>query len=340
MSITPRAIRSAPGYLLDGGEVCCCTKGEPDDQIERMRAEVAAGLSKDQKELPTKYIYDARGSHLFEEISRLAVYYPTRAERALLETKASEVARLCRPRTLIELGAGAAEKTRVIIDALVELGCIEVYQPLDVSGSALAEASAALRRDYPGLRVEPLVADFNDELPSNSGLPAPRLYAFLGSTIGNLEQSDAVALLGRIRDRLGPEDRFLLGVDLKKEKSRLEAAYNDPEGVTAEFNLNILRVLNRELGSDFDLSAFRHHAFYNEAEDRIEMHLASLADQRVEIPGVGLYEFEEGETIRTEISCKYDRARVERLFEEAGMRLEEWCPDDVGDFALTLGAVE
>lgn len=337
MITMPLTTCSTPGYLVAGGEGCCSGR-QAEDKVERMRVEVAEGLALTQKELPTKYLYDARGSHLFEEITRLPEYYPTRAERALLERKAPELARHCRPRALVELGAGAADKTRVILDSLCELGCIEVYQPLDVSASALAEAAARLRVEYPGVHIRPLVADFTGELPSNEMLPDPRLYAFLGSTIGNLEPGAAVELLQRTRALLGPEDRFLLGVDLKKELTRLETAYNDAAGVTAEFNLNILNVLNRELGANFDRSAFRHLAFYNGEEDRIEMHLVSLAEQQVEIPGAGIYEFREGETIRTEISCKYDRARVEALFDEAGLRLECWWPDDAGDFALALGA--
>jgi len=335
MTTMPFATCSAPGYLLAGGEECC--SGEVvEGRVERMRVEVAEGLAQAQKVLPTKYLYDARGSQLFEDITRLPEYYPTRAERALLEVRAPELARLCQPRSLLELGSGGSAKTRVILDALCEVGCIEVYQPLDVSVSALAEAAARLRTEYPGVEIRPLVADFTGELPPNDELPAPRLYAFLGSTIGNLEPDAAVDLLRRIRELLGPEDRFLLGVDLKKDLARLERAYNDAAGVTAEFNLNILAVMNRELGANFDLSAFRHRAFYNTAEDRIEMHLVSSTEQQVEIPGAGFYDFRPGETIRTEISCKYDRARVESLFAEAGLELERWWPDEVGDFALAL----
>lgn len=339
MYTLPLTTCSAPGYLIAGGEGCC-RSGIVEDRLARMRAEVAAGLSRAQKELPTKYLYDARGSRLFEEITHLPEYYPTRAERALLESKAPELARLCRPRSLIELGSGGSAKTRVILDALTELGCIEVYQPLDVSESALAAAAARLRMEYPGLWVHPVVADFTAELPSNAALPAPRLYAFLGSTIGNLAHGAAVELLRRTRDLLGRVDRFLLGVDLKKEQARLERAYNDAAGVTAEFNLNILEVMNRELGANFNLPAFRHHAFYNQAEARIEMHLVSLTAQQVLIPGAGVYHFRPGESVRTEISCKYDRARVEMLFDEAGLIVEHWWPDEAGDFALVLGAAK
>jgi L-histidine N-alpha-methyltransferase len=303
-----------------------------------MRAEVAAGLSRPQKELPPKYFYDARGSRLFEEITHLPEYYLTRAERSLLEAMIPGLVASLRPRSLSELGAGGAGKTRVILDAMREAGSGEVYQPIDVSASFLAETAARLRGEYPGLRVHPLVADFTREFPRNGILPAPRLHAFLGSTIGNLEPVAAARLLSTVRAALAPVDRLLLGVDLKKEVARLEAAYNDAAGVTAEFNRNLLRVLNRELGADFDSSALEHQAFYNQAEDRIEMHLVSAIAQRVTIPEVGAFDFRPGETIRTEISCKYDRARIDVLFRAAELKVERWWSDEEGLFALVLAA--
>jgi L-histidine N-alpha-methyltransferase len=303
-----------------------------------MRAEVAAGLARPQKELPPKYFYDARGSRLFEEITRLPEYYLTRVERALLETTVPELISHLRPRSLSELGAGAAAKTRIILDAMLAAGSAEVYQPIDLSATFLAGTAARLRTEYPGLRIQPLVADFTGDLRLDDTLPAPRLYAVLGSTIGNLDPVAAVRLLAGVRAALGTEDRLLLGIDLKKDIARLEAAYNDSAGVTAEFNHNVLLVLNRELGADFNVAAFDHHAFYDRVADRIEMHLVATGAQRVEIPGVGIFELRHGESIRTEISCKYDRARIDGLFREARLEVERWWTDDDALFALVLAA--
>jgi L-histidine N-alpha-methyltransferase len=306
--------------------------------VALLRADVAAGLSRPQKEVPSKYFYDTRGSRLFESITALPEYYLTRTERALLEGAAPELVGALRPRSLSELGAGAARKTRLILDAMRGAGCAEVYQPIDVSAAFLARTAARLREEYPGLRVEPVVADFNDYHPDGGGLPAPRLYVFLGSTIGNLEPLAAVRLLARIRAALEPTDRLLLGVDLKKDPARLEAAYNDAAGVTAEFNRNLLRFLNRELGADFDLAAFEHRADYRADAGRIEMHLVSTMRQRVMIPEVGTFDFHPGESIRTEISCKYDRAQVDRLCGAASLAVEHWWTDAESLFALILAA--
>jgi L-histidine N-alpha-methyltransferase len=306
--------------------------------VARMRGEVRAGLARRQRELPPKYFYDERGSRLFEEITRLPEYYLTRAERSLLLERIPTLVSHLLPRTLAELGAGSAAKTRVLLDAMRAAGCAEVYQPIDMSAAFLDETALRLSGEYRGLRVVPVVADFTVDPTPRGALPGPRLVAFLGSTIGNLEARAALRLLGRIRTRLDPADRFLLGVDLKKEIARLEAAYNDRAGVTAAFNRNMLHVLNRELGADFDAGAFEHRAFYDAAEERIEMHLVSRVAQRVTIPAVGVYAFRPGESIRTEISCKYDRARVEALFGAAGLTLEAWWPDADGLFALALGA--
>lgn len=306
--------------------------------VARMRGEVRAGLARRQRELPPKYFYDERGSRLFEEITRLPEYYLTRAERSLLETRVPALVAHLLPRTLAELGAGSAAKTRVLLDAMRVAGCAEVYQPIDMSAAFLEETALRLSGEYRGLRVVPVVADFTLDPRPQGELPGPRLIAFLGSTIGNLEPRAAMRLLARIRARLDSADRFLLGVDLRKDVARLEAAYNDRAGVTAAFNRNILHVLNRELGADFDADAFDHRAFYDEALERIEMHLVSRARQRVTIPAVGVYAFRPGESIRTEISCKYDRARVDALFHAAGLALEAWWPDEGELFALALGS--
>jgi L-histidine N-alpha-methyltransferase len=304
----------------------------------RMLAEVAAGLSAPQKELPPKYFYDQRGSELFEEITRLPEYYPTRTERALLESWMPRLIPELGARSLVELGAGSAEKSRIILSAIRNAGAAGVYVPIDVSVSFLTQTAARLRRDYPGLVVEPMVADIAEEFSPPPELPHPVLYAFLGGTIGNFYPPAAIRLLGRVRAAMNPEDRFLMGVDLRKDIRRIEAAYNDSQGVTAAFNQNMLLVLNAELGSDFDPDAFLHSAFYEPVTHRIEMHLVSTVDQEVRVPGVGLIHFDQGESIRTEISCKHDRSSVAELFEAAGLRIETWRPDPEVLFALVVGA--
>jgi L-histidine Nalpha-methyltransferase len=301
-----------------------------------MREEVAAGLARPQKEISPKFFYDHRGSRLFEEITQLPEYYPTRAERALLETWAPEFIRTLRPVSLVELGAGSAEKTRVLLDAMHQGAPAATFVPVDISAEFMEGAATALRDDYPGLRVRPVAADITAgfHLPSDLGRPA--LFALLGGTIGNFIPAHAAGLLQRARAEMAPGDRFLLGADLVKEVHVLEAAYNDSRGVTAAFNLNVLHVLNRELGADFDVDCFRHHAFYNRQEHRIEMHLVACRALTVTIPGAGAVQLVEGETIRTEISCKYDRPRVEALFRSGGLVLEEWAESPEG-FALAVG---
>ena len=304
----------------------------------RMLAEVAAGLSAPQKELPPKYFYDHRGSELFEEITRLPEYYPTRTERALLASWMPELIPQLGTRALIELGAGSAEKSRLIIGAMRAAGTADLYVPIDVSASFLNQTAAQLRGEYPGLAVEPVVADIAEEFERPRGLPHPALYAFLGGTIGNFYPPAAIRLLSRVRAAMDPEDRFLLGVDLRKDIDLIEAAYNDSKGVTAAFNRNMLLVLNHELGANFDVAAFEHRAFYERLTHRIEMHLVSSAEHEVRIPGIGLVPFAEGESIRTEISCKHDRASVAELFQAAGLHIETWRPDPDSLFALVVGA--
>ena len=234
----------------------------------RMLAEVAEGLSSPQKELSPKYFYDQRGSELFEAITRLEEYYPTRTERGLLEAWMPSLIRRLGSRALIELGAGSAEKSRVILDAMRAAGTAELYVPIDVSVTFLSQTAARLRREYPRLAVEPAVADISEDLNLPRRVPHPALYAFLGSTIGNFYPPAAIRLLGRVRAAMEPGDRYLMGVDLRKDVARIEAAYNDAEGVTEAFNRNMLLVLNHELGSDFDPSAFDHLAFYEPVDQR------------------------------------------------------------------------
>jgi L-histidine N-alpha-methyltransferase len=304
----------------------------------RMLAEVAEGLSSPQKELSPKYFYDQRGSELFEVITRLEEYYPTRTERGLLEAWMPSLIRRLGSRALIELGAGNAEKSRVILDAMRDAGTAELYVPIDVSATFLSQTAARLRREYPRLAVEPAIADISEELNIPRRVPHPALYAFLGSTIGNFYPPAAIRLLGRVRAAMEPGDRYLMGVDLRKDPARIEAAYNDAEGVTAAFNRNMLLVLNHELGSDFDPSAFDHLAFYEPVAHRIEMHLVSRRAQLVTIPGVGAIPFDAGESLRTEISCKHDRESVAQLFEAAGLEIEAWRSDPESLFALVVGA--
>jgi L-histidine N-alpha-methyltransferase len=313
---------------------------DPHDR-EVMLQDVLEGLARPQKELSPKYFYDTRGSELFEEITYLEEYYPTRTEHALLRRWMPGWVAAERPAALVELGAGSARKSRVLLDAMAEHGTGDLYVPVDVSGAFLHETAARLRQEYDGLRVEPAVRDMTVRLGLDTELPEPAWFALLGSTIGNFRRSEAAALLRRVVGEMRPSDRFLMGADQRpgphKTREELERAYDDADGVTAAFNLNVLRVLNRELGCDFDESAFRHRAFYREDEDRIEMHLEAREAQVVRIGPDHTVEIEAGETIRTELSCKHDRGSVEELFRDAGLAVERWAQDERGLFALVLG---
>ncbi|MDH3272669.1 MAG: L-histidine N(alpha)-methyltransferase [Gemmatimonadota bacterium] len=311
---------------------------------ERTHAEELAivlnGLRRPVKRIATKYHYDEHGSRLFEQITELDEYYLTRTERALLERWMPAWVADLEPRTLVELGAGSAEKSRIILDAMVSAGCGEAYVPVDVSADFLGKTTDTLRAEYPGLEIVPEVADIKEPLDLVIGLPHPRWVAFLGSTLGNFDGVEASRLLGRIAARLHDGDRFLLGVDLrpgpKKSIERVEAAYNDPKGVTQRFSLNILAVVNHEFGSDFDLDRFVHRSRYNVAEGRIETELVSLTNQVVHFPGDHRIVLQKGEPIRTEISSKYDRTTIDGLFEGAGLVVDRWIEDDEGLYALVL----
>ena len=288
----------------------------------RMLAEVAAGLSAPQKELPPKYFYDHRGSELFEEITRLPEYYPTRTERALLEDWMPELVSALGIRSLVELGAGSAEKSRIILRAMRATGIGGEYVPIDVSASFLNDTATGLRRDYPGLVVTPVVADIAEELTRRPALPSGPVR-LPGRHYRKLLSSGRHPAARRVRAAMTDGDRFLMGVDLRKDPRRIEAAYNDSQGVTAAFNRNMLLVLNHELGSNFDPGAFEHLAFYEPVNHRIEMHLISKLEQQVRIPGMALVHFAAGESIRTEISCKHDRSSVSELFTAADL---PWNP--------------
>lgn len=297
-------------------------------------ADLRTGLRKAQKELPPKYFYDERGSELFEEITRLPEYYPTRTERALLTRHVPEWIGQIAPRALVELGAGSAEKTRIVLDAMTVAVGFGAYVPVDVSAGFLESVALRLSAEYPTIEVVPLVADMTAEFALPPDLPRPMVHALLGSTIGNFTPDEAVALLARVRRRMHPGDAFLMGVDLRKDPAVIEAAYNDAAGVTAEFNRNMLRVLNAAAGADFDVDAYEHRAFYDRDLHRIEMHLVPAVAQTVCIPGVGEVRIAAGETIRTEISCKHDRASVEAMLAGAGMALSRWETDDDGLYAI------
>ena len=259
--------------------------------LERMRQEVAEGLSRPQKVLSPKYFYDRRGSELFEQITRLDEYYPTRTERTLLNGRVPAWVHDQRPHSLVELGAGAADKTRAILDAMHDAIDEPVYVPVDISGEFLEQVAASLRTAYPAAVVRPLVADITAGPHLPDDLPRPALFALLGGTIGNFPREEGVELVRRVRSEMRGADRFLVGFDLQKDVDTLEAAYNDAAGVTAAFNLNVLRVLNRELGADFDPALFRHRAVYVAEDERIEMHLVAERACTVAIPDVGTFEF-------------------------------------------------
>ena len=307
----------------------------------RAARDVRRGLAKPQKELPSSYFYDTRGSELFEEISRLPEYSLTRAERGLLGDGVAAWVRRFAPASLVELGAGSGDKTRILLSAMVEAGRGLAYIPVDISGAFLRSAAEALGAAYPSLAIRPRVADFRAPLVLEEAPARPALFALLGSTIGNFAADEAVSVLRNVRSGMGSRDRFLLGVDLRpgpaKDVSILHAAYNDDVGVTRAFNLNILRHLNRVAGTDFDLSGFEHRAFYAETAGRIEMHLVATRPQLVSVAGGEPVEVARGESIRTEISCKYDRATVGDLFDRAGLAVGEWWEAEPGLCAVVSG---
>jgi L-histidine Nalpha-methyltransferase len=308
----------------------------PGSLAEQMAADVRAGLGSTPKTLPPKYFYDARGSELFDEITRLPEYYPTRAEREILGDRVGEVAAATRAETLIELGSGTSEKTRLLLRALRDAGTLTRFVPFDVDPAVLREASTAVAEEFPGLDVAPVVGDFESHLGE---LPAGRhrLLAFLGSTIGNLEPVTRAAFLADVRATLTDGDHFLLGTDLVKSPERLVAAYDDAQGVTAAFNKNVLAVLNRELGADFDPDAFEHVAVWDAEREWIEMRLRSTRDQTVTIPSLSLaVHLADGEEVRTEVSAKFRPETIEAELARAGLRLTHLWTDAAGDFALTL----
>lgn len=308
------------------------------DGREAMARDVRAGLSSEPKELSPKYFYDERGSLLFERITELPEYYPTRAERSILARRSGEIVGAAgEPAALVELGSGSASKTRHLLAAMRDAGCLTTYTPVDISAEITRRTAASLVEEFPELTVHALVCDFErhlERIPDGAG---GRLIAFLGGTIGNFYPDARRDFLARVAALLGPDDRLLLGADLAKDPARLEAAYDDSQGVTAEFNKNVLAVLNRELGADFDLDAFEHVARYDEERSRMDIRLRSLTDQNVRVDALGIdVAFAAGEEMRTEISCKFTREGLEQVYAEAGLELNGWFTDEAGDYALSL----
>ena len=306
---------------------------------QQMVRDVREGLTKIPKQLSPKYFYDERGSELFEEITQLPEYYLTRAERSLLEQRIAEIVAAVRPCSLVELGAGSATKTRLIIDEMRSSGCAECYVPIDVSKDFLEATALQLQSDYSDIQITPVISDITEpfSLPT---LASPTLVAFLGSTIGNFPRQPAISLLSHVARGMGRSDRFLLGADLRKDPEIINRAYNDSKGATAAFNLNVLERLNRELGADFPVSDYEHKAFYSSEHHRVEMHLIARHAHKVMIPEIGEILFREGESIRTELSYKYDQPTLEDILRAAGLVMEKWMPADDGSFALALARTE
>jgi L-histidine Nalpha-methyltransferase len=307
-----------------------------DHAARALASDARAGLSASPKSLPPKWFYDARGSELFEQITRLPEYYPTRAEREILHARAGEIAATSQAHTLVELGSGSSEKTRLLLDALRDAGTLHQFVPLDVSGSALRDAAAALAEDYPSLLVHGVVGDFTEHLALLPG-EAPRVVAFLGGTIGNLLPAERAKFLSSLRDVLEPGEWLLLGTDLVKDPETVRVAYDDAAGVTAEFNKNVLHVLNRELGADFDVDAFAHVALWDAGQEWIEMRLRARRAMEVQIPKLGMtVSFEDGEELRTEISAKFRREGITGELADAGFELTRWWTDSENRFGLSL----
>ena len=307
---------------------------------ERLANDVLDGLTRPFKELPPKHLYDARGSELFEQICDLPEYYPTRAETAILNERAAEVVALTGAGELVELGSGAADKARLLLDAMADAGTLRRYVPFDVSESVVHATAETLVSDYEGLRVHGVIGDFEHHLPcvpKRDGVP--RLVALLGGTIGNLAPTPRRRLLRGIASLLGDGDHLLLGTDLVKDAAVIEAAYDDSLGVTAEFNRNVLHVINRELDGQFDVDAFEHVAFFDHDQEWIEMRLRARRAMTVRVDAIALeVAFAEGEELRTEISAKFTIERVRADLAAAGLILNRWLSDEDGRFALSLAS--
>lgn len=310
---------------------------DPVEDKSTLAEDVLTGLSRTQKELPPKYFYDEYGSWLFDRICEVPEYYPTRTENALLERYAREIISLVRPDTILELGSGASRKTVHLLDACEHENCLSLYQPLDVCGEMLVDAGRRLMQNYSWLDIEALVGEYDAGLDYFSSIDGNSLYVFLGGSIGNFTDDEARGFLRQVRSSMSSKDYLLLGADRVKDPSVLNAAYNDADGYTEAFNLNMLSVINRELGGTFDPERFRHRAFFNEEQSQIEMHLQSVVDQRVEIDGLGRsFSFTEGESIRTEISRKFTPESLAALVNGSGFQLARHFQPENGYFSLVL----
>lgn len=312
-----------------------------EDYFERaLRTDVLEGLAGTFKELPPKWFYDDLGSELFDQITRLEEYYPTEAERSILQARARDIARVSTADTLVELGSGTADKTRVLLDAMSATGQLKRFVPFDVSEGILRSSSAELLDEYPGLSIHGVVGDFAhhlDTIPTEG----TRLIALLGGTVGNFNAGERKGLLTDIVSGMSPGDTFLLGTDLVKDPDRLELAYDDPQGVTAAFNKNLLSVLNHRLDGDFDLDAFEHVAMFDVENEWIDLRLRSLRDQTVNLRDLDLeVHFDEGEEMRTEISAKFRKQRVADELQTAGLEMVEWWTDAKGDYAVSLSRLD
>jgi L-histidine Nalpha-methyltransferase len=309
--------------------------------VSPIAQDVLRGLSAEPKWLPPKLFYDAEGSRLFEEITRTPEYYLTRTERAILEQFAGELVRAAGSNlTLVELGAGSAYKTRVLIRAILRRQLRLEFHPVDVSPAALSQAVASLNGDFPRLHVSPIAADYSHELPDLRSRPGQKLVLFIGSTIGNFEPEEARDFLKRLAGALQPGDALLLGFDMVKDTQMLQAAYNDAAGITAQFNKNILARMNRELGADFELEEFKHVALWNARKSRMEMHLESRVDQKVWIRDLQReFQFSFGERIHTENSYKFTEASIARLLRQSRVILEQAWSDENRWFSVVLARV-
>ena len=307
-----------------------------DSAYEALCRDVRDGLQSSPKTLPPKWFYDSVGSDLFDQITRLPEYYPTRAEAEILRARATEIAAATGADTLVELGSGTSEKTRILLDALHRAGSLRRFVPFDVDASILEQASAAIAQEYPGIEIAAVCGDFEKHLAEIPG-GGRRLFVFLGSTIGNLQPGVRSEFLAALASALQPGDSLLLGTDLVKDVDRLVRAYDDAAGVTAQFNRNVLAVVNRELDADFDVDAFRHVASWNSDEERMEMSLQVDQVHKVYIRALDLaVEFAAGEQMLTEVSCKFRPEKVATELAQAGLRRTRWWTDAAGDFGLSL----
>jgi L-histidine N-alpha-methyltransferase len=307
-----------------------------DSAAQALRRDVREGLMQTPKSLPPKWFYDSVGSDLFDQITRLPEYYPTRAEAQILRARSTEIAAASGADTLVELGSGTSEKTRMLLDALHESGALRRFIPFDVDAGVLNAAGSAIGREYPGIEIEAVCGDFEEHLGKIPRV-GRRLVVFLGSTIGNLTPGPRTDFLSTLADTLQPGDSLLLGTDLVKDPGRLVRAYDDSAGVTAQFNRNVLAVVNRELDADFDLDAFEHVAKWNADEERIEMWLRASTAQRVRVGALDLtVDFAAAEEMLTEVSCKFRPDGVAAELATAGLRRTHWWTDPAGDFGLSL----